>query len=254
MLTDNNQTVLLPIVIEGQTFKPNTDGLWSLNEIHQTLALDPAKIASKWNNEIRAALDQSRNFVIERGGATPGTWATEAGTIAYAMWVSPSFYLMVIDAFVAMRNSAIRELRHKDALLDANMPKATTLDLKARGAGLTWTEACRVAGIQHPALALKYLHACKRFVRAVDNFGTPDGPVRPPKKAFDLGHFVVVSSDFGNREGWRVKPGGLDWLNRNTGTINAGVAEAKAKKTQAKKAAQASRVDRWGRVAKGGTV
>lgn len=249
MLT-NNKTDLLPIVIEGQTFKPNEDGMWSLSTIHQTLALDPAKIASKWNNEIRTALDQSRNFVIERGGANPGTWATEAGTIAYAMWVSPDFYLMVIRAFIAMRNSAVRELRHKDALLDANMPKATTLDLKARGAGLTWTEACRVAGIQQPRLALEALVAMRSFVYPVDNFGSRTGSPRPKKQGFDVGAFVNVSSDFGNREGWRVKPRGLDWLRVKAQEVNLKVAEKKAAQVKAKKAAQASRIDRWGRVTK----
>ncbi|NJJ59602.1 hypothetical protein [Pseudomonas sp. B14(2022)] len=240
----DNQADLLPIVIDGQTFKPNEDGMWDLNEIAKALNV---REPGQWRNAVQTALIKDANLHVSHGN---GTLATEEGAIAYAMWVSTDFYLMVIRAFIAMRNSAVRELRHKDALLDANMPKATTLDLKARGAGLTWTEACRVAGIQHPALALKYLHACKRFVRAVDSFGTPDGPVRPPKKAFDLGHFVVVSSDFGNREGWRVKPGGLDWLVCNTETINTGVADGNRRKAQAKKAAQASRVDRWGRVTK----
>ncbi|WLD68711.1 MULTISPECIES: KilA-N domain-containing protein [Pseudomonas] len=240
----DNQADLLPIVIEGQTFKPNEDGMWNLNEIAKALNV---REPGQWRNAVQAALIKDANLHVSHGN---GTLATEEGAIAYAMWVSTDFYLMVIRAFIAMRNSAVRELRHKDALLDANMPKATTLDLKALGAGLTWTEACRVAGIQHPALALKYLHACKRFVRAVDSFGTPDGPVRPPKKAFDLGHFVPVSSDFGSREGWRVKPGGLDWLVCNTETINTGVADGNRRKAQAKKAAQASRVDRWGRVTK----
>ena len=61
---------------------------------------------------------------------------------------------------------------------------------------------------------------------------------------------MAISSDFGNREGWRVKPRGLDWLRANTETINVGVAEAKAAQAKAKKAAQASRVDRWGRACK----
>ncbi|VVQ33077.1 hypothetical protein PS943_03156 [Pseudomonas fluorescens] len=239
MNMNNNQTDLLPIAIEGHTFKPNSKGLWSLNEIHQTLALDPAKIASKWNNEIRTALDQSRNFVIERGGANPGTWATEAGTIAYAMWVSPDFYLMVVRAFIAMRNSAIRELRHKDALLDANMPKASTLDMKARGAGLTWTEACRVAGVQQSRLALEALVSVGVFVYSVDNFGTREGSPRPPKSGFEAGAFVKVSSDFGNREGWRVKPSGLDWLRSKTEKINLKVAEMKARKDKAQRDAKA---------------
>ncbi|HDS1057810.1 KilA-N domain-containing protein [Pseudomonas putida] len=223
----NFQDTKLPVVINGQAFTANADGMWNLNEIAKALNVDEP---GQWRTAVRRELDRNANLHLAHGGSNPGTYATEAGTIAYAMWVSTEFYLMVIHAFVAMRNSAIRDAKAKDAVLAANMPKATTLDRKASGAGLTWTEACRVAGIQHPALALKYLHSVKRFVRAVDNFGTPDGPVRPPKKAFDIGHFVVASGDFGNREGWRVKPGGLDWLARNTETINSGVAEGKRAK------------------------
>lgn len=242
----NNTDTLLPIVIEGHTFKPNTEGLWSLNEIHQTLALDPAKEPSEWRNEIQTELSNSGNL-RSKAGRYGGTLATEPGAIAYAMWVSTSFYLMVVDAFVAMRNSALSELRHKDALLDANMPKASTLDMKARGAGLTWTEACRVAGIQQPRLALDALVSMRAFVYPVDNFGTREGSPRPHKKGFEVGAFVKVSSDFGNREGWRVKPRGLDWLRGKTEEINLKVAEEKALKDKAKRAAKASRIDQWGR-------
>lgn len=240
----NNQTDLLPIVIEGQTFKPNEDGMWNLNEIAKTLNV---REPGQWRNAVQAALIKDANLHVSHGN---GTLATEEGAIAYAMWVSTDFYLMVIRAFIAMRNSAVRELRHKDALLDANMPKATTLDMKARGAGLTWTEACRVAGIQQPRLALEFLAKGTMFVHVCDDFGSRTGQIRPKQQGFSSGAFVAISSDFGNREGWRVKPRGLDWLRANTETINVGVAEAKAAQAKAKKAAQASRVDRWGRVCK----
>ena len=242
----NNTDTMLPIIIEGHTFKPNAEGLWSLNEIHQTLALDPAKEPSEWRNEIQTELSNSGNL-RSKAGRYGGTLATEPGAIAYAMWVSTRFYLMGVDAFVAMRNSALIELRHKDALLDANMPKASTLDMKARGAGLTWTEACRVAGIQQPRLALDALVSMCAFVYPVDNFGTREGSPRPHKKGFEVGAFVKVSSDFGNREGWRVKPRGLDWLRGKTEEINLKVAEEKALKDKAKRAAKASRIDQWGR-------
>ena len=173
MLT-NNQTDLLPIVIEGQIFKPNAEGLWSLNEIHKTLNLSEAKRPSEWSNAVSAELFASGNF---RKVDKVGSFADELGAIAYAMWVSTDFYLMVIRAFIAMRNSAVRELRHKDALLDANMPKATTLDMKARGAGLTWTEACRVAGIQQPRLALEFLAKGAMFVHVCDDFGSRTGQI-----------------------------------------------------------------------------
>lgn len=240
----NNQTDLLPIVIEGQTFKPNEDGMWNLNEIAKTLNV---REPGQWRNAVQAALIKDANLHVSHGN---GTLATEEGAIAYAMWVSTDFYLMVIRAFIAMRNSAVRELRHKDALLDANMPKATTLDMKARGAGLTWTEACRVAGIQQPRLALEFLAKGPMFVHVCDDFGSRTGQIRPKQQGFSSGAFVAISSDFGNREGWRVKPRGLDWLRANTETINVGVAEAKAAQAKAKKAAQASRVDRWGRACK----
>ncbi|WP_343177623.1 hypothetical protein [Pseudomonas sp. 4810-S13] len=240
----NNQTDLLPIVIEGQTFKPNEDGMWNLNEIAKTLNV---REPGQWRNAVQAALIKDANLHVSHGN---GTLATEEGAIAYAMWVSTDFYLIVIRAFIAMRNSAVRELRHKDALLDANMPKATTLDMKARGAGLTWTEACRVAGIQQPRLALEFLAKGPMFVHVCDDFGSRTGQIRPKQQGFSSGAFVAISSDFGNREGWRVKPRGLDWLRANTETINVGVAEAKAAQAKAKKATQASRVDRWGRACK----
>lgn len=243
MLT-NIKTDLLPIVIEGQTFKPNGAGMWNLNEIAKALNV---REPGQWRNAVQAALIKDANLHVSHGN---GTLATEEGAIAYAMWVSTDFYLMVIRAFIAMRNSAVRELRQKDAILDANMPKASTLDMKARGAGLTWTEACRVAGIQQPRLALEFLAKGPMFVQVCDDFGGRTGKIRPKQQGFDSEAFATVSSDFGNREGWRVKPRGLDWLRTKTEIINVGVAEAKAVQVKAKKAAQASRVDRWGRVAK----
>ena len=229
---------LLPVVINGQCFSANQDRMWNLNEIQKGLDLPNAKRPSQWDNEIRKALDQSGNFHTALGGANPGTWATEAGTIAYAMWVSPDFYLMVVHAFVAVRNSAVSELRHKDALLDANMPKASTLDMKARGAGLTWTEACRVTGIQQSRLALDALVSMGSFVYPMDNFGSREGSPRPRKQGFEVGAFVKASTDFGNREGWRVKPRGLDWLRNKTEEINLKVAEDKARKDKAKRVAK----------------
>lgn len=237
MLT-NNQTDLLPIVIEGQIFKPNAEGLWSLNEIHKTLNLSEAKRPSEWSNAVSAELLASGNF---RKVDKVGSFADELGAIAYAMWVSTDFYLMVAGAFLAMRNSAVRELRQKDALLDANMPKATTLDLKARGAGLAWTEACRVAGVQQPRLALAELVKMKWFVYPVDSFGSPEGSPRPKKQGFAVGAFVKVSTDFGNKEGWRVKPRGLDWLNKHAEEVNLRVVATKALKAKAKRPKEVTR-------------
>jgi hypothetical protein len=237
----NTNTELLPIVIEGHAFKPNAEGLWSLNEIHQTLSLDPAKIASKWNNEIRTALDQRRNFVIERGGANPGTWATEAGAIAYAMWVSPEFYLMVVDAFVTMRNDAVLSARmaaialvEKDALLADNMPKASALMQKADGLGISWTDACRAAGVLQTRLAKDVLVTVKVF-RKVWDHDKGDDVIEPSPKCFQDGLFKRAKGLHGNLEGWRVTAKGVNWLTERLQKINDGVRELTAKKRLAKR-------------------
>lgn len=232
---NNNQTDLLPIVIEGHTFKPNAEGLWSLTEINKALP-DLTKPPAQWRGRDRDYFDSCANLHSSNGN---GTYATERATIAYAMACSLDFYVMVVDAFVAMRNHAVSELRHKDALLDANMPKASALDMKARGAGLTWIEACRVTGIQQPRLALDALVSMRAFVYPMDNFGSREGSPRPHKSGFEKSAFVRASSDFGNREGWRVKPRGLDWLRSKAEEINLKVAEEKARKDKAKRASKA---------------
>ncbi|WKV97136.1 hypothetical protein PYV50_00075 [Pseudomonas sp. H22_DOA] len=219
---------LLPINIEGHTFKPNAEGLWSLTEINKALP-ELTKPPAQWRGRDRDYFDSCANLHSSNGN---GTHATERATIAYAMACSLDFYVMVVDAFVAMRNHAIGESRRKDALLDANMPKASTLDMKARGAGLTWTEACRVAGIQHPHLALKVLAKGPMFNAVRDEWGSPMGKFRPKQQGFSSGAFVTTSSDFGNREGWRVKTRGLDWLVARTEEINVAVTEAKAENAQ----------------------
>ncbi|QKZ06549.1 hypothetical protein [Pseudomonas eucalypticola] len=241
----NNTDTLLPIVIEGRTFKPNAEGLWSLTEINKALP-DQTKPPAQWRGRDRDYFDRCANLHTVHGDSG-GTYASERATIAYAMACSLDFYVMVVDAFVAMRNHAVRELRLKDALLDANMPKASTLDMKARGAGLTWTEACHVAGIKQPRLALEALVSMKAFAYPLDNFGTREGSPRPHKQGFAVGAFVKASSDFGNREGWRVKPRGLDWLRKEAERINLMVAESKTAKARAK---SKDKTDRWGRVTK----
>lgn len=229
----------IPVSLMGQTFSANEDRMWNLNEIQKGLGLPESKAPSQWRNAVADELRRSANLQTVNGDLG-GTFATEAGTIAYAMWVSTDFYLMVVHAFVAMRNNAVAESRSLRADLDANMPKASTLDMKARGAGLTWTEACRVAGIQQSRLALEALVSMKAFVYPMDNFGTREGSPRPHKSGFEKGAFAKVSSDFGNREGWRVKPRGLDWLRAKAEEINLKVAETKAAKDKAKRSAKAT--------------
>ncbi|MFJ5401801.1 KilA-N domain-containing protein, partial [Pectobacterium sp. CHL-2024] len=112
---------LLPIIINGHSFTCDENQMWNLNDIYRTLDLSDSKRPSEWNNQVRTQLDRSGNFRTVNGDGG-GTWATEKGTIAYAMWVSTDFYSLVIDAFVFMRNDAI--MRERIAILQADEANA----------------------------------------------------------------------------------------------------------------------------------
>lgn len=236
----NTQSELLPIVIEGHTFKSNTDGLWSLNEIHQSLSLDPAKEPSEWRNEIQVELSNSGNL-RSKVGRYGGTLATEPGAIAYAMWVSTDFYLMVVRAFVTMRNDAVLSARmaaialvEKDALLADNMPKASALMQKADGLGISWTDACRAANVLQSRLAKDVLLAAGVFRKVFDH-DKGDDVIEPSQKRIQEGLFKRAKGLHGNLEGWRVTAKGVNWLAERSSKINEGVRELTAKKRLAKR-------------------
>lgn len=241
MNINEQKTELLPIVIEGQSFKPNAEGLWSLNEIHQALGLPESKRPGQWNNEVSDRLLACGNFhKVDK----VGSFADELATIAYAMWVSTDFYLTVAGAFVTMRNDAILSARmsslaltEADKLLADNMPKATALMLKAKGHGISWTDACRAAKIKNAGLAKEFFLSIGRFTKSkpgsVETLKTP----RPIKRAFDLGYFKRDEGIFGNADGWRVTDKGVVWLEGRANTINEWALERDRKKSQARRKA-----------------
>jgi len=229
---------VLPIVIEGHTFTANQDRMWNLNEIQKGLGLPDSKSPSKWDNEISRTLEASRNFVkVDK----VGSFADELGTIAYAMWVSPEFYLMVAGAFLSMRNDAVLSARmagialvEKDALLADNMPKASALMLKADGLGLSWTDACRAAGVLQSRLAKDVLVSAKVF-RTVWDHDRGNDVIEPSPQQFKSGLFKRAKGLHGNLEGWRVSAKGLNWLTEKSSKINDGVRDLNTNKRLSKR-------------------
>lgn len=214
----------LPIVIEGKTFTPNPEGLWSLTEINKTLP-ELTKPPAQWRGRERDFFERCANLHSVNGDQG-GTWATERATIAYAMACSLDFYVMVVDAFVIMRNDAILSARmaslalaEKDQLLADNMPKASALMLKAAGHGISWTDACRAAKIKQPGLAKQYLLAIKKFCKTFDHDRGVD-VIRPIPLAFQLGYFKRHAGPYGSVEGWKVSDKGVTWLEGRTDEIN----------------------------------
>lgn len=234
----------LPIVVEGHAFKPNSEGLWSLNEIHQTLSLPESKRPSEWNNSISEELLASGNF---RKVDKVGSFADELATIAYAMWVSTAFYLTVARAFVTMRNDAVVSARiaalaliEKDKILSDNMPKADAFMHKAQTIGLSWSEACRAAGVQRSGLAKTYLVHTGLFVKQPHPTDYTE-VIKPKSSGFKKGLFKRCDTAFGNREGFRVTASGLVWLQGKAVEINDAVRERNRRESQARrKAAKAA--------------
>lgn len=215
----------LPIVIEGKTFTPNPEGLWSLTEINKALP-ELTKPPAQWRGRERDYFERCANLHSVNGDQG-GTWATERATIAYAMACSLDFYVMVVDAFVIMRNDAILSARmaslalaEKDKLLADNMPKASALMLKAAGHGISWMDACRAAKIKQPGLAKQYLLEIKKFCKTFDHDRGTD-VLRPISRAFQLGYFKRHMGPYGNAEGWKVTDSGVAWLEDRADDINA---------------------------------
>ena len=227
MLT-NNQTDLLPIVIDGHTFTANQDRMWNLNEAHRELGLPDTKAPSQWRNAVADELRASANLqIIDK----VGTLATEAGTIAYARWVSTDFYLMVVHAFVTMRNDSILSARmallaaaEADTKLAKAIPKADLIDTRLTGLGITWGQACKLANIAKPQLAKQYLVSTGRFVSR-DHPTEYKKIIKPATRAFDWGFFKYCSVSYGNDDGYRVTAKGLAWLQEKAQEINAAIAE-----------------------------
>ncbi|EMR47092.1 TPA: KilA-N domain-containing protein [Pseudomonas putida] len=242
----NNSTneTLLPVAINGQSFTANADGMWDLTAIHKALGLPDSKAPSEWRNAVSAELRASGNLrIIDK----VGTLATELGTIAYAMWVSTDFYLMVAGAFVTMRNDAVMSRRlaliavaEKDAKLATAVPKADLVDRRLAGMGVPWNEACRMAGVTKPQLAKQYLVATRRFV-SVEHPTEYRQILKPSSRGFDSGFFKHCSSRHGNDDGFRVTAKGFAWLQSKAQEINSAIAErARKKATKARAAKRAA--------------
>ncbi|GKW27882.1 KilA-N domain-containing protein [Pectobacterium brasiliense] len=235
---------LLPIIINGHSFTCDENQMWNLNEIYRTLDLPDSKRPSEWNNQVRTQLDRSGNFRTVNGDGG-GTWATEKGTVAYAMWVSTDFYSLVIDAFVFMRNDAI--MRERIAILQADeahaelsiaAPKADIFDGRlTRGGSVPWSWACKSLGLA-PQKLKEGLLGSKRFIKVI-NYDDGTETIKPPKAAFNYGYFVV--KEVMGKSQWQVTARGYAWMQEHAqrwrGLIE-GRSKAKAKEYRQKRKAE----------------
>lgn len=238
----NNNIEALPIVIENHLFVCNDQRMWNLNEIHRVLSLPDNKAPSQWRDAIAREMTSSANLHSSNGN---GSLATEAGTIAYAMWVSTSFYLMVIEAFIFMRNDAV--LRERVAVLQADeanaalsiaAPKADIFDGRlARGGAVPWTQACRALSLP-PRKLIAGLLGSGKFIKKFD-YDRGDDYVQPHARAFHEGYFRWKKVM--DREEWQVTARGYAWMQEQAFKWSELIARDGRVKAAAKRAAKRGR-------------
>ncbi|WP_204787390.1 hypothetical protein [Aeromonas sobria] len=101
----------------------------------------------------------------------------------------------------------------------AQEAKANELDRKLSKSGITWREACRIAGIHHPDLAFQYMVKRGVFSKQWSRDKQADvWKVRP--SAIKGGLFKYVNTQGRNNEGFRVLTEGYKKLEQSRKTIN----------------------------------
>ncbi|MDO4698335.1 MAG: P22AR C-terminal domain-containing protein [Pasteurellaceae bacterium] len=85
------------------------DNLYSLNDLHLASGNDPKHrptyfVKNQQTQELIAEIQSEDNCIAVKviRGTQGGTYACEELALAYAMWISPKFHLVVLRAFIAM--------------------------------------------------------------------------------------------------------------------------------------------------------
>lgn len=154
-----NPNQALPITLKDSSgamheFKPDPKGMYNLNDMHKRLRLSDRKEPSQWRTSISRGLQSSENLQKVDKVAS---FATEKAAIAYAMWVSYEFYMVVVDVFIAVRNNALAsaivsaELAgEQQALVKQNSRIVNRFYRWMKSETLSWDKAALLAGIEHP--------------------------------------------------------------------------------------------------------
>lgn len=91
------------IIIEGNHFKADANGMWNLTDIWKTLGLTRSKSPSEWRTKEAKRFSECPQKMRSLGqGVTSHILADKQVTLRYAGWVSFEFEDMVYAAFEAV--------------------------------------------------------------------------------------------------------------------------------------------------------
>jgi len=237
--------LLADLIIDGHHFAPNSEGYWSLNDIHATLGLEDNKQPWRWrtkiafkfrclqildapeNNDSRLQILDARPDGITHlindaaGNLGEQTLASEAATIAYAMWVSDEFYMLVIHGFALLRSIAISSAQTRKGGNDA-------FQAKLAGHGITVSEMARSLDIKLPNHLLAFCIA--RYTR----MESCDPDVRKVKDNWKGFFRHERASNYGARQQFRVLTKGYEHFRDNKPKMLGLFAEYRLMKGQLK--------------------
>ncbi len=175
------------IKIKGEVFESNDEGFLNLNEISKRFEF---KAPSQWRGKIRTMLELNANMHSARVKGSSSEYnalfADESATVAYAMSVSPEFYLKVVEAFVALRNGEL--VKAYDIAKETNPVAETAFDKWMTYADTPLRDACGMLGIKRTMLFMseakkpKQLQSfIERDILKLRNYGDKGSAVRITK-------------------------------------------------------------------------
>ena len=106
------------------------ENLYSLNDLHIASGAEAKHQPSLFVrldttqeliSEIQKETDKGNILQSFRSGVNRGTYACEELVIAYAMWISPKFHLIVLRAFLAMHKSESQNANQIQPLADESL-------------------------------------------------------------------------------------------------------------------------------------
>lgn len=103
------------LVIDKIVIRKNSDGLFSLNDLHRATGGfkkdEPARFLR--NEKAKSLIEEiliTQKWVIKKSAGRYGSsWVCKELVYAYAMWISPKFMLRVIQTFDALANNELEK-------------------------------------------------------------------------------------------------------------------------------------------------
>lgn len=107
--------------IAGIEITTDEVGRFNLNALHRASGLGESKEPNKWltlksTNELVKCVDATEgscgsSINKQKGGVAPGIFAGEQLAVAYANWLSPMFYLQVINTFLDYKTGTLQPVQ-----------------------------------------------------------------------------------------------------------------------------------------------